>query len=107
LIKEQTEQAGKKNLVAMTRNVCHGWKVSEESDTVTIRELRSGSTTKRILAGERLTLRMGRHLIADIVPRAPANGQTLDEILAPVKAAAQKARPGKNLILEDRERFRR
>jgi hypothetical protein len=81
--------------------------VNEENGTVTIRELRSGSTTKRILAGGRLTLRMGRHLIADIVPRAPANGQTLDEILAPIKAAAQKARPGKNLILEDRQRFRR
>jgi len=91
----------------MTRNVCHTWDVNEESGTVTIRELRSGSTTKRILAGERLTLRTGRHLIADIVPRAPANGQTLDEILAPIKAAAQKTRPGKNLILEARQRFQR
>ena len=91
----------------MTRNMCHTWNVNEESDTVTIRELRSGSTTKRILAGERLTLRMGRHLIADIVPRAPASDQTLDEILAPVRAAAQSARPGKNLILEDRKRLRR
>jgi len=72
---------------------------------VTIRELRSGSTTKRILAGERLTLRMGRHLIADIVPRMPADDRTLDEILAPVKAAAKTAQPGKNLILEDRNRF--
>lgn len=78
-----------------------------KSDTVTIRELRSGTTTQRILAGERLALRMGRHLIADIVPRAPADNRTLDEILAPVKAAAQRARPGKNLILEDRQRFRR
>jgi hypothetical protein len=95
------------NLVAMTRNVCHVWNVNEESDTVTIRELRSGSTTKRILAGERLTLRMGRQVIADIVPRTPADCRTLDEILAPVKAAAQTARPGKNLILEDRKRFRR
>jgi hypothetical protein len=81
--------------------------VNEKIDTVTIRELRSGSTTKRILAGERLALRMGRHLIADIVPRAPTDARTLDEIFAPVKAAAQTARPGKNLILEDRKRFRR
>jgi hypothetical protein len=81
--------------------------MNEKSDTVSIRELRSGTTTKRILAGERLTLRMGRHLIADIVPRAPHDAQTLDEILAPIKAAAQTTRPGKNLILEDRQRFRR
>jgi hypothetical protein len=91
----------------MTRIVCHAWNVNEKSDTITIRELRSGSTTKRILAGERLALRMGRHLIADIVPRAPTDDRTLDEILALVKTAAQTARPGKNLILEDRERFRR
>lgn len=87
--------------------MCHSLGVDEKFDTVTIRELRSGSTTKRILAGERLALRMGRHLIADIVPRAPADARTLDEILAPVKAAARTARPGKNLILEDRKRIRR
>jgi 2-phospho-L-lactate guanylyltransferase (CobY/MobA/RfbA family) len=81
--------------------------MNEKSDTITIRELRSGTTTKRILAGERLALRMGRQLIADIVPRGPADDRTLDEILAPVKAAAQKSRLGKNLILEDRKRFRR
>jgi len=41
------------------------------------------------------------------VPRTPTDDRTLDEILAPVKAAAQTARPGKNLILEDRKRFPR
>jgi hypothetical protein len=87
--------------------LCHTCNMNESSDTVTIRELRSGTTTKRILAGERLALRMGRHLIADIVPRAPEDNRSLDEILAPVKAAAHTAQPGKNLILEDRQRFRR
>jgi hypothetical protein len=87
--------------------MCHTGDMSEKSEAITIRELRSGATTKRILAGERLALRMGRQLIADIVPRPPADDRTLDEILAPVKAAAQKAPRGKNLILEDRNRFRR
>jgi hypothetical protein len=79
----------------------------EKIHTVTIRDLRLGATTKRIPAGERLALRMGRHLIADIVPTPPADAGTLDEILAPIKAAAQTAPPGKNMILKDRRRFRR
>ncbi len=82
--------------------------MSNKSDTITIRELRSGTTTKRILAGERLALRKVDKLIADIIPRPPERKMTLDEILAPVRqAAAQKVRGGKNLILEDRSRFRR
>ena len=39
-------------------------------ETVTFRDLRSGITAQRILAGERLTLRIGEYLIADIVPRS-------------------------------------
>jgi hypothetical protein len=81
--------------------------VSQKASTVTLREMQSKATTRRILAGERLVLRMGDKLIADIVPRSSTAKLTLDEILAPVKAAAQKAKPGKNLILEDRQRFRR
>ena len=82
--------------------------MSDKTDIVTLRALRSAATTKRILAGERLALRMGDKVIADIVPRPRRSKSTLDEILAPVKAAAKKVTtPGKNLILEDRKRFRR
>jgi antitoxin (DNA-binding transcriptional repressor) of toxin-antitoxin stability system len=81
--------------------------MNEKPATISIRELRLGSTTKRILAGERLTLSLGAKPIAEIVPLSPHSSPTLDEVLAPVKAAAAKAKPGKNLILEDRERFRR
>jgi hypothetical protein len=81
--------------------------VNDKADTVTIRDLRSGATTKRILAGETLALRMGSEVIADIVPRPLSARRTLDEVLAPVRAAARRAPRGKNLILEDRARFRR
>lgn len=69
--------------------------------------MRSKNTTKRILAGESLVLRLGQQLIADIVPRKRPNRKTLEEVLAPVKAANRKMPPGRNLILDDRERFRR
>ena len=91
----------------MSHVACHIKPMNDKGDTVTIRELRSGATTKRILAGETLTLRMGDKLIADIVPRPPREKLTLDQILAPVRSAARKTRRGRNLILEDRSRFRR
>jgi hypothetical protein len=81
--------------------------VSEKADTVTMRQMRSRATTRRILAGETLVLRMGSQEIADIVPRRPTGRKALHEILAPVKAAADKLKPGRNLILDDRQRFRR
>jgi antitoxin (DNA-binding transcriptional repressor) of toxin-antitoxin stability system len=83
--------------------------MSEKAAMISIRELRSSSTTKRILAGERLTLTMGveNKPIAEIIPLPPKGRRTMDEILAPVKAAASKAKVGKNPVLEDRERFRR
>jgi antitoxin (DNA-binding transcriptional repressor) of toxin-antitoxin stability system len=83
--------------------------MSEKAATISIRELRRSSTTKRILAGERLTLTMGveNKPVAEIIPLPPENRRTMDEILAPVKAAAAKAKVGRNPVLEDRERFRR
>jgi antitoxin (DNA-binding transcriptional repressor) of toxin-antitoxin stability system len=83
--------------------------MSEKAGTISIRQLRSSSTTKRILAGERLTLTMGveNRPVAEIIPLPPRDQRTMDEILAPVKAAASKAKIGKNPVLEDRERFRR
>lgn len=83
--------------------------MSDKSATISIRELRRSSTTKRILAGERLTLTMGvrNKPVAEIIPLPAKDRRTMDEILAPVKAAATKAKIGKNPVLEDRERFRR
>lgn len=74
--------------------------MNETHATISMRELHLGSTTKRILAGQRLTLSLGAKPIAEIVPLSPRSSATLDAILAPVKAAAAKAKPGKNLILE-------
>lgn len=45
--------------------------------------------------------------VAEIIPLPAKDRRTMDEILAPVKAAATKAKVGKNPVLEDRERFRR
>lgn len=83
--------------------------MSEKPATVSIRELRSSSTTKRILAGERLTPTMGvkNEPVAEIIPLPPKNRRTMDEVLAPIKAAASRVKARKNPVLEDRERFRR
>ena len=63
--------------------------MEEDFDTVTFRDMRSGVTAQRILAGEQLTLRIGHHLIADIVPREPEQDVKPEEILAPEEAAAE------------------
>lgn len=62
--------------------------MSEKAATISIRELRRSSTTKRILTGERLTLTMGvrNKPVAEIVPLPLKNRRTMDEILAPRKS---------------------
>lgn len=88
--------------------------MAQSESVVTFRGLREKSTTRRILSGETLALAYGKEVIADIVPRKPKlkHRPTMDEIMAPIHAAAEDLRrrgvkPGRDLILEDRERFRR
>lgn len=85
-----------------------------QTQVITFKSFRSRQTARRILAGETLALAFGKHIVADIVPRRPQlkRRATLAEIMEPIHAAAaelkrQGAKPGRDLILEDRERFRR
>lgn len=80
-----------------------------QTEIVTFKSFRSKQTARRLLAGETLTLAYGKEIVADIVPRRPKlkHRPTMDEIMAPVVAAAKHAQPTRDLILEDRERFRR
>lgn len=80
-----------------------------QSHIVTLTSLRAKRTAQRLLAGETLALAYGREIVADIVPRKRRSKRvpTMDEILAPVIAAAKTAKPVRDLILEDRGKSNR
>ncbi len=88
--------------------------MAQSESVVTFRGLREKSTTRRILSGETLALAYGKEVIADIVPRKPKlkHRPTMEEIMAPINAAAEdlrrrRVKPGRDLMAEQRSKLYR